>query len=151
MTSRAKDVLLAAGCILGIQLLNWPASYFSTVNNDWAGVFCLFIYWALVLPAYFAARRFSKGKGLFWGTALGTHILFSLLSRWEMEILIGRNVISGFDSWNYVISWTLAVDLTNGALLLDLLILGITSIAKRFKNRERKEGDTDGITDGTEQ
>lgn len=133
MTSRTKDIVLACSYILGIQLLYWPIVHYSTVRTDLGSVALLFGYWALIFPAYFVARGFSKEKWIFWGVALGGHVLASVLSQWSITALIEQDLITGWDDFNYVISWACAVFLTSAALFVDLIILAIKTLVNKRK------------------
>ena len=146
MTSRTKDIVLACSYILGIQLLYWPVVYYTTVSTNLSSVAFLFGYCALIFPAYFVARGFSKEKWIFWGVALGGHVLVSALSRYSINALIEQDIITGWDDFNYVISWACTVFLTSAALLLDLIIL----VIKTLVNKRKKAPITEDTEDSTE-
>ena len=146
MTSRTKDIVLACSYILGIQLLYWPVVYYTTVSTNLSSVAFLFGYFALIFPAYFVARGFSKEKWIFWGVALGGHVLVSALSRYSINALIEQDIITGWDDFNYVISWACTVFLTSAALLLDLIILVIKTLVNKRKKAPITE-DTDASTE----
>ena len=150
MTARSKDILLAAGCMLGIHLLYWPVTYFSTVSSDPVSVFSLFAYWFVLFPAYFVVRGFSKQKGIFWIAALGFHILGAVLSRWALAFFISERYISGWDDFTYIASWLFVAEIVCAALFLDLIILIVKWIIKKLMNKRKKAPITECAEDSDE-
>ena len=124
MKQRDQDVGLALLYIVITHLLCWLAAY---INE--AGF--IYMYWIGILPFYFLLRYFSKQKVLFWGVALGGHLLFSCLSYW----LIVNGEITGWDRLGYLISWLCTVGITGVTLFLDAIILSVKAIVK--KNRSK--------------
>ena len=133
MNTRSKDILPAVIYAFAVHLLYWLCSYMITENSGPLVEICFLTYIVAIFPCYFIARGFSKKKWVFWSVSLGLHTLISALSRWTVEALIQARYITGWDDWNYLITWLFVVLILGAALLLDLMILAVRALLNRRK------------------
>lgn len=135
MKSRFKPIGFSFLFIIVTHLLCWLVAYICSECIDEIAETCALFYLFSIIPVYFILRHYAGNNWVFWGVALGSHVLFSVLSKWVMNLLFDNRIIIGWDTWSYAISWFVTVCIIGGALLLDLILLTIRMIIDRRRSR----------------
>lgn len=133
-----KEILLASVFIAVTQHLSLLVAYLSSEDPNGVGGVCVYLYWFAIVPVYFVVRGFAKKKKLFWCVALGCHVLFSVLTHWEINMLDKGGYLTWLEPLEYMLSWLIMVCIVGGALLLDLIISAIARLIVRIMKRFQK-------------